>query len=148
MSDTLQSVTEPTFIPSVTRDEAETIFRLREQLAALASAVDGLYDELEKLTLHKPGDRLSAGGVTHLATLIADARRLLPADIHLDRVARLLGDPAPRETRDARSHRAQVVQALRRAGGREQYSRRADDAVPSHGTAPGELELWLAGHTG
>lgn len=58
MSDTLQTVTESTPIPSVLTDEAESISRVREQIAALASAVDGLYDEFEKLTLQKPGGRL------------------------------------------------------------------------------------------
>jgi hypothetical protein len=123
MSDTLQTVTEPMPVPPVRTDETESISRLREQIAALASVVDGLYDELDNLTHQQPGGRLSDAAVIHLETLIADARRLIPADIHLDRVARLVG-------------------------GHRENSRPAGGAALSNETVPGELELWLAGHTG
>lgn len=65
---------------SETTNHTDSNQQIHEQIGALASAVDGLYDELQKLTQHKAGGRLSTVATAHLASLIADARRLLPID--------------------------------------------------------------------
>jgi hypothetical protein len=82
---------------------------IERRLAALATAVDGLYDEINALSLQRVDDGAASEGASpRFAALLADVHRLLPVD-------------------------------------------RPATATPSEPPPPyalGELELWLAGHTG
>jgi hypothetical protein len=148
---TMEHDSEPT-----ATEEAAATPGIHERLATLASAVDGLYRELDTLTRRKRGGRLSAGAAAHLADLVSDARELLPSDLHLERTDRLIKEGDPLDAKDARLHLAQVTQALRRAGG-TQVERghviladnpQVSNPVSWSDQGRAEYELWLAAHMG